>query len=454
MNQAAAASGGRTPRPGIRAASLRTVALLLGGMILLSVLPRIACAEQRLLRPNEDASAAIASLQPGDELVLGEGLFGPLDFAALVGTAEAPIVIRGRARMTPATIRAGDFGIRLAGARHLIIQDIAIAGASRAAVLIEHGPRSAAGVAAPTSDLRLRGITALRPEALSCDSIRIVGAARITLSGLQLEECGATGIALEDAREIVITESVLSGRTNREPVGVRIATDCAEIAIRSCTFAGGFSSGVVLGAALTPTVAPAADAPAPVAARSARAVTIERCGFMRSRAAWTLGAVHDARISHCTVSSPEGSLFRVEAVEAVGVGALRSAVISHNLFHWLPNDLTALAAVAPGTDTSFIELGPNLWWAADFAAAPTALGPFPGRVVEAQVVDLDPRLDDADRPFAAGAARFGRHAAHPPTAPAAPAGGSDAEPPPVSTSPEMPSGNDLKPTVSSSPRTP
>lgn len=444
-------TGGRgpdAPRAGIRPAA--TTALMILALLCGASLPSAtALAETRLLRPLDDAAAALAALRPGDELLLDDGLFGPLDLAALRGTAEAPIVIRGRATGVPATIRAGEYGLRLAGAQHLVIEDIAIAGARTAAVLIDAAPGDGAGASTPARDLHLRRVTALRPEALSCDSIRIVGAERVTLSQLHLEQCGATGISLEDARTIVITESMLIGRTTREPVGIRIASTCAEITVRGCSFAGGFSSGVVLGTARSGSIA--------------ETITIERCGFVRNGAAWTLAAVRNARIRHCTVSGPEGALFRVDAVAGE---VTRSAVLSDNLFHWLPNDLTSLAAVAPGVDTSFIELRQNLWWAADFAAAPTALGPFPGRIVEPQILEVDPRLDDADRPFNPEATRFGRHAAAvgtasgaPPSTPR-PAQLPEAVPtcPPAAPLPpgpgDSPAGNGAAPTVSSLPRTP
>jgi MYXO-CTERM domain-containing protein len=115
-------------------------------------LPAVAFAEQYEVSPGEDIEAAIAALQPGDELIVhgGDYVFTDRFSMALVGTEDAPILIRAADGEVPHLSRGdasqnlvdidnaeyveirgiefsgGSAGIRISGANHLTIRDCEI----------------------------------------------------------------------------------------------------------------------------------------------------------------------------------------------------------------------------------------------------------------------------------------------------------------------------------------
>jgi hypothetical protein len=116
------------------------------------VLPALASAAQVEVSPGEDLEAAIAALQPGDELIVHGGDYTVTDrFSVnLVATEDAPILIRAADDEVPHIHRAdasqnlvdidnaeyvefrgiefsgGSAGIRISGANHLTIRDCEI----------------------------------------------------------------------------------------------------------------------------------------------------------------------------------------------------------------------------------------------------------------------------------------------------------------------------------------
>jgi hypothetical protein len=69
-------------------------------------------------------------------------------------------------------------------------------------------------------------------------------------------------------------------------------------------------------------------------------------------------------------------------------------------------------SVAEGADSTGLLLGPNIWWSNELPSALPLLGPaanpFLGTLEVPQTINLDPDLDDRNRPLRSEAKLYGR----------------------------------------------
>jgi hypothetical protein len=371
-----------------------------------------AAAATLTLAPGAPTAPLVASALPGDEIVLAPGRHVSLDFSALHGASDRPIIVRGAAPSQPAMVEGGAFAIRLDGARHVVVQDVACRGGSQAAILAENGG---------SEDIVLRRVIVVRTDGTSSDSVRLVGAIGLRIENCHLERAGApdgAGLRLRDCAGVGVADTRFVGAIPAQGAAIAIEGRSRDILVGRCRVEGGVRIGVLLrGSTPSDGAASAADATAPASeaappadgARSAAPparvahVVVSRCVFLQCAAAWSIDRADDVLIERCTVSEPDG----VALVVSADVGALAPVVLRGNLIHWLPNQLRRFADAPPDLPARALRLDENLWWSADLPEALPLYGPFPGDVAAPQIVNVDPRLGDDQQPLADAALRFG-----------------------------------------------
>ncbi len=107
-------------------------------LVVLAIMPaRVALGTQFLIGPGKKWEEMVARAKPGDEILLMPGRHTAALLEDLVGTADAPIIIRSFDPSNPVTIVAGNYGLRLIRCRHLVLENIIITGAVIHGVLVD-----------------------------------------------------------------------------------------------------------------------------------------------------------------------------------------------------------------------------------------------------------------------------------------------------------------------------
>lgn len=351
-----------------------------------------------VLQPGGAIADLLPRIRPGDEVVLAPGRHAALDLSRAQGTAERPIVVRGTSVASPALIEGGAFAVRLDGAVHVVLKDLALRGGTIAAIVAD---------AAPCRNVRIERVAALRTDGRDSDAIRFVGAEDVAIERSHLEHAGVpdgAAVRLRNCRRVRIADVRVVGAAPSQAAGI-VAEGGCDLTIEGCRVEGGARIGVLLTGGSSGSGGADGDVAAPPGRISH--VVVARCVFLRCAAAWSIAGADDVVIERCTVSEPDGDLMKISG----DVGATKPIVLRRNLLHWLPNQVARLADVPAGLPPSALRLEENLWWSADLAEARAAYGAFPGAVAAAQVVDVDPRFGEQERPMNRAAERFGAAAA-------------------------------------------
>ncbi|MFO0872643.1 MAG: hypothetical protein U0575_01545 [Phycisphaerales bacterium] len=294
-----------------------------------------AAAATLTLAPGAPTAPLVASALPGDEIVLAPGRHVSLDFSALHGASDRPIIVRGAAPSQPAMVEGGAFAIRLDGARHVVVQDVACRGGSQAAILAENGG---------SEDIVLRRVIVVRTDGTSSDSVRLVGAIGLRIENCHLERAGApdgAGLRLRDCAGVGVADTRFVGAIPAQGAAIAIEGRSRDILVGRCRVEGGVRIGVLIrGSTPSDGAASAADATAPASRRprprmahlrAPRAWPMSSCRAASSpqcAAAWSIDRADDVLIEQRTVSEPDGVAFVVSARCRCGSHRSSSAAIS------------------------------------------------------------------------------------------------------------------------------
>ena len=372
--------------------------------------------------------AVATFLRPGDEICLGTGKHLPAVLEGLKGTEAQPIVIRSDPSLKLAEIEGGSYGLRLIGCEWVRVERLAIRTAGGVGVSIEPKADS------PSHDILLRDllIDAPDPEA-SVTGISVERSQKVVIDSCFIQNCRDASIRLASVREAQIRK--IQSRINagsRGGQGLRIEGDSHIIIADDLYFRGPF--GATLDLATPRPLEGEAHAKPSVPSSSNSAVTsepdskpngsrvaaseihISRCRAIDVNSFLSVGNVSRSTVNSCTVVDPRDTVYEIECHASTSPGARLE--FGNNLIVWEPGRLKRIASVSNSSDESILELARNLWWSKEIAVAlPILLGGFPGspadatrfpgKLLEPQVIDVDPQLGRFSIPENSAAKSFG-----------------------------------------------
>lgn len=395
--------------------SYRSIKFAVPVVLLLASFPVLA--DQHHVSPGQEWSRLAAVVRPGDEIVLLPGVHRSASLAGLRGEPSRPIVIRGADAENPPRIEVGatgpGSGLLLQRPRHVIVQDVVIAGARHNGINIDDSGGGGAVGEPWAADVTLRRVVVLRTgPSGNTDGIKLSG-----LRGVRVERClvegwGGSAIDMVGCHDVTIEGCTFRGLPGHEQSsGVQAKGGSTRVRIVGCRFEDAGQRAVNLGgstgsAYFRPRVPEEAG---PGTRFEAEDVIVERCVLVGGDCAVAFVNSRGGVVRDCTIVGPRRWAFRLlhETADA-RFAPSEGGVIEGCLLVWPGEGFRSLVNVGPGTRPEKFRFGANAWWwpGAEGAAGVRALEALPGERRGEQAV-IDPRLDGDHRPTNAAAGRFG-----------------------------------------------
>jgi hypothetical protein len=403
-------------------------------------------AETYEVKPGDDWAALGPKLVAGDEIVLLEGMHRPAQFSAIAGTREKPIVIRSIAKNKLAEIGPDREGLKLTDCAHVRVERLLIKNARRAGVVIDSTVEGA------SHDIDIRDVLVIGVAGLVEQAgILALDTDRLEIRRSRFENCRGAALHLEQTNELTVElVQIKSDLKDGSAYGVLIVGECNGLAFNDVWIAGSIQTGASIGARdasrhvsagpavptfpeLRTPLNPAAPAPAPVPVPSTledpvsstppstresgaklpplvHNATFENLLVRGADCAFEFGSCDGVTITSSTIVNPSEEVFRFTVAPTDHSGA--AVRFRNNIVCWMPGGLRRFNSVAEGADSTGLLLGPNIWWSNELPSALPLLGPaanpFLGTLEVPQTINLDPDLDDRNRPLRSEAKLYGR----------------------------------------------
>ncbi|MEI7877697.1 MAG: right-handed parallel beta-helix repeat-containing protein [Planctomycetota bacterium] len=403
-------------------------------------------AETYEVKPGDDWAALGPKLVAGDEIVLLEGMHRPAQFSAIAGTREKPIVIRSIAKNKLAEIGPDREGLKLTDCAHVRVERLLIKNARRAGVVIDSTVEGA------SHDIDIRDVLVIGVAGLVEQAgILAIDTDRLEIRRSRFENCRGAALHLEQTNELTVElVQIKSDLKDGSAYGVLIVGECNGLAFNDVWIAGSIQTGASIGARdasrhvsagpavptfpeLRTPLNPTAPAPAPVPVPSTpedpvsstppstresgaklpplvHNATFENLLVRGADCAFEFGSCDGVTITSSTIVNPSEEVFRFTVAPTDHSGA--AVRFRNNIVCWMPGGLRRFNSVAEGADSAGLLLGPNIWWSNELPSALPLLGPaanpFLGTLEVPQTINLDPDLDDRNRPLRSEAKLYGR----------------------------------------------
>lgn len=403
-------------------------------------------AETYEVKPGDDWAALGPKLVAGDEIVLLEGMHRPAQFSAIAGTREKPIVIRSISKNKLAEIGPDREGLKLTDCAHVRVERLLIKNARRAGVVIDSTVEGA------SHDIDIRDVLVIGVAGLVEQAgILALDTDRLEIRRSRFENCRGAALHLEQTNELTVElVQIKSDLKDGSAYGVLIVGECNGLAFNDVWIAGSIQTGASIGARdasrhvsagpavpafpeLRTPLNPAEPVPAPAPVPSTledpvsstppstresgaklpplvHNATFENLLVRGADCAFEFGSCDGVTISSSTIVNPSEEVFRFPVAPTDHSGA--AVRFRNNIVSWMPGGLRRFNSVAEGADSTGLLLGPNIWWSNELPSALPLLGPaanpFLGTLEVPQTINLDPDLDDRNRPLCSEAKLYGR----------------------------------------------
>jgi hypothetical protein len=364
-----------------------------------------AAAAQFLVRAGDDWSTLKEKVRPGDEIILMPGKHRAARFEDLHGESGKPIVIRSPDEKSMATIFSADIGIQLLRAKHVRIQNVAISGGKRAAIVVSgDGDGRSEHISLVNVYVAKTG-----DEGEQC-GIRLERTDHATLKDCRVEAWHRAGVQVRGCTDVALNgvQFVASPGTADE-YGVVIDGGSSSVILQRCRFGSGIGTAVALGPTGTGAIPspPSPDPNAPLLEKPVLAdgVTVERCLAKRVGKFVAFGSCSGVLVRANTVID-SGYAYALSEPPA-GYGHVRNSTFLANLMTWTPGVMKSFCLVGAGAEPKGLILEANLWHSVELPLAKQILGDFAGTVKADQILDIDPQLDGYDRPRSEAAQNYG-----------------------------------------------
>ena len=136
---------------------------------------------------------------------------------------------------------------------------------------------------------------------------------------------------------------------------------------------------------------------------------IERNTIVGGYYALAIHAAHGVDVGMNTIRDPKRCVFAVvDGEHDARLGTPADIVLIQNLICWAPGTIETVAEMSPQLDAdAILALEQNLWWFGNDETEWERVGPLPGKHRFAQVLDVDPGLDETLKVTSVDAELFG-----------------------------------------------
>jgi hypothetical protein len=335
---------------------------------------------------------------------------------------------------------------------HVRVERLLIKNARRAGVVIDSTVEGA------SHDIDIRDVLVIGVAGLVEQAgILAIDTDRLEIRRSRFENCRGAALHLEQTNELTVElVQIKSDLKDGSAYGVLIVGECNGLAFNDVWIAGAIQTGASIGARdasrhvsagpavptfpeLRTPLNPTAPAPAPVpvpvpstpedpvistppstrpSARESGAkllplvqnAALENLLVLGADCAFEFGSCDGVTITSSTIVNPSEEVFRFTVAPTDHSGA--AVRFRNNIVCWMPGGLRRFNSVAEGADSAGLLLGPNIWWSNELPSALPLLGPaanpFLGTLEVPQTINLDPDLDDRNRPLRSEAKLYGR----------------------------------------------
>lgn len=358
----------------------------------IGLLSRAVFAETVTVHDTDSFRQAVRKAKPGTTVLVAAGEYaGGFWFENVKGEPGKPVVIAGADPKNPPVFKGGGEAMHFAGAAHLEIRDIAIAGATANGLSIDDGGRRDGS----THHVVLRGLRVTDVGARGNeDGVKLSGVDDFRVEGGTFERWGAGGGSAIDM--VGCHRGVIEGCTFRHKEAanaVQTKGGSASVAIRKCRFDDAGSRAVNIGGSTgLEFFRPPLDKP-PFA--EARDITVEGNTFTGSDAPVAFVGVDGAVVRYNTIYRPRRWAMRIlQETTAEGFVPCRNGEFSHNIVVFRSDAWSEGGVnVGGGTEAGTFRFEGNLWFCAD---APARSKPKLPAEEKAGTYGTDPMLADPE----------------------------------------------------------
>lgn len=334
---------------------------------------------------------ALASATPGTVIRLAPGSYeGGVHVGDLKGEAGRPIVVEAEDQEKPPVFEGGEFGIHLAGASHVELTGLVIAGTRDNGLNIDDG----GSAATPAHHVVLRRIRVrdVGPDG-NRDGIKLSGVDDFRVEGCTVERWGdrGSGIDMVGCHRGEVVACTFRHGDQKGDNAVQVKGGSRDVAIRRCRFEHAGQRAVNLGGSTgLPYFRPKPEG------FEAREIVVQDCTFIGSMAAVAFVGVDGAEVSHNTIYRPRRWGVRIlQENRGEGFVPSRGGRFTDNLVVYRSDEMVAAANVGDGTAPETFTLARNAWYCLD---APERSRPsWPSPLAETDALHgVDPAFRDAE----------------------------------------------------------
>jgi hypothetical protein len=331
---------------------------------------------------DDELRAALASLRPGDELVIRPGRYrGGLSLAGLAAPASGVTLIRGADAKDPPVFEGGGSGWHLADCNGITLRGLVVRGATGNGVNVDDGG---------SFDTPARGVT-IEDVTISdtgprgnCDALKMSGVERFVVRNCRFEGWGGSAIDMVGCRDGRVEDCRFTGKEGfDQSSGVQMKGGTEDVLVQCSFFDKAGERAINLGGSTGLQY----FRPKP-GEFEARRITVAGNRFVGSMAPVAFVNADASRVARNTIVHPAKWVLRIlQEQRAPGFLPCRGCAFEENLVVF-DERVTTAVNVGPGTAPDTFTFRRNAWCGG--AARPSL--PVPE---EDGVHGVDPKLEAA-----------------------------------------------------------
>ncbi len=339
--------------------------LLLAALACLALAPAHGAREARVSNAA-GLRLALQSIEPGDSILIEpgdyRGSFGLRDHRA---TAEQPTVIAAADPDKPPVLRGSSQCLHLSDVSHVVLRDLALAGARVNGLNIDDG----GDYRSPSAHVVLDGLTVRDVGSRgNHDGIKLSGVDDLVVRGCTVERWGGGGSAIDmvGCHRVLIVDCLFRHRKGAGANAVQAKGGSASVVVYRNRFEHAGQRAVNLGGSTgLPYFRPKAPG------YEARRIAVLGNVFVGSMAPVAYVGCDEGLVSHNTIYRPTRWVLRI-LQESTGEAFVpcRRGVFRHNLVVWRKGDVQETVNVGPHTEPKSFRFEGNWWYCEDGPSQP------------------------------------------------------------------------------------
>ncbi|MCA9295004.1 MAG: right-handed parallel beta-helix repeat-containing protein [Phycisphaerales bacterium] len=384
-------------------------------LLIMLVMVGQADAISHLVQPGERWDKLSEKLKAGDEILLLPGQHRSAELIGVIGTLEAPIVIRSLDPERPAVILADRVGITLRRCKSIIIEQLLITGARNGGIVIDDGddvslPPSMNDAPSGGHIVRNVAINRTGPDGPR-HAITIRAQRGVVIEHCMFQGWGGAGVWIGHSEEVTVKSCYFKRlEGHAQDHGIYICGGSADVRIVRNFFDDAGTYAIKVGDRLRESEfgTRLLSSVQPGTLFDAEKVIIEQNVITGSECAISMSHTDRCHVRSNTISAPRQIAFSLMHNHLdPRFGGHNRDTLSSNL---IVTDITpaprAIVVLQPLKRVS-VAVGVNLWWSPDIETWRETLAVLPVEGAAEQMTEMDPELDIMFAPQRDDAQMFG-----------------------------------------------